>query len=117
MTILLFALWGSLVALNILDGHSTWMVLRPKHLNREKNPLARWIFSRLGIVWGIVVSELLWIGFITCVFFLLLKGSNPLALKMLLGLLALGNLVFLALVINNYLVWRRIRKRDSQAGN
>ena len=51
------------------------------------------------------------------VFFLLLRGSNPLALKILLGLLALGNLIFLALVINNYLVWHKIRKRDSQDGD
>ena len=46
-----------------------------------------------------------------------MRLRHRLALKILLGLLALGNLVFLALVINNYLVWHRIRKRDSRAGD
>ena len=32
------------VILNILDGHSTWKVIQPNHLHRERNPVARWIF-------------------------------------------------------------------------
>ena len=87
----------------------------PQASEPREEPVCLLIFSPAGL--GHRGFELLWIGFITCVFFLLLRGSNPLALKILLGLLALGNLIFLALVINNYLVWRRIRKRDSQDGD
>lgn len=112
MSLILFILYGSLLALNLLDGHSTWRVLRPRHLSRERNPLARWIFSKLGVPRGIIVAEILWMGFITAVVFLALGQDNPAVEKLLLVLLLLGNLVFLAVVVSNYIVLHKIR-RDS----
>lgn len=110
MSLLVLILYVSLLTLNLLDGHSTWRVLRPRHLSRERNPLARWIFSKLGVLRGIIVAEMLWMGFITAVVFLALGLGSPILEKLLPALLILGNLVFLIVVISNYLVLRKIRR-------
>ena len=45
------------LALNVLDAHSTWCVLRPNHYERERNPIARWILRKLGLVRGIMIFK------------------------------------------------------------
>ena len=57
----LVALYSILVALNLLDGFSTWLVLKPNHYHRERNPVARWMFIKLGLTRGLVLAEVLWI--------------------------------------------------------
>lgn len=111
MTILALVLYGTLLVLNVLDGHYTWKVLRPRHLTRESNPLARWIFSKLGLLRGIVVAELLWIGFITLVVWLAFRLRAPGWEAALIGVLAIGNAVFLAVVIHNLKVWRNLKRK------
>ncbi len=111
MTLLALILYGTLLALNVLDGHYTWKVLRPSHLSRESNPLARWIFARLGLLKGIVVAELLWIGFITLVVWLAFRIQAPAWDIALIALLAIGNLVFLGVVIHNVKVWRNLKRK------
>ncbi len=45
--------------LNVLDGHSTWLVIRPHHFGRERNPVARWAFRKLGLPHGIFLFKAL----------------------------------------------------------
>ncbi|MFO8145095.1 MAG: hypothetical protein R6T89_05150 [Candidatus Syntrophosphaera sp.] len=42
MAAVLIALYAAFVVFNVLDGYSTWKVLRPDHYARELNPVARW---------------------------------------------------------------------------
>jgi hypothetical protein len=111
MIAILLSLYGLLVTLNLLDGFSTWKVLQPDKLQRERNPLARKLFNALGIPRGIIVAELLWIGFITAVFFLLWK--HPSLDLALLILLCLGVAIFAWIVTGNFRSWRRLRRRDN----
>lgn len=108
MTLALLILYGVLVALNSLDGYSTWKVLKPHHYRRERNPLARRIFQKLGIPRGIIVAELLWIGFISLVFFLL--WDKPALNGVLLVLLCIGVLAFTWVVASNFRAYRRIKE-------
>jgi hypothetical protein len=110
MTLALLILYGALVVLNSLDGYSTWKVLRPSHYHREHNPVARRLFQKLGLKLGIVVAEILWIGFITLLFFLLWR--NPMFNGALLVLLGLGVLAFSFVVVGNFRAWGRLRKRE-----
>ncbi len=107
MTLALLILYGVLVVLNSLDGYSTWKVLKPHHYRREHNPLARRIFQKLGIPRGIIVAELLWIGFISLVFFLL--WDKPALNGVLLVLLSIGVLAFAWVVASNFRAYRRIK--------
>ena len=106
----LVALFAILVALNVLDGVSTWQVLKPNHYHRERNPLARWMFMKLGLTRGVLLAEVLWIGFIGAVFFL--TFTHPVGSVVLLVLLCVGVLIFLRVVSGNFRTWRRIRQRE-----
>lgn len=111
MFLLPFLLYLALVALNLLDGISTWHFVRPGHFHREANPLARWMFRKLGITRGIILAELLWIGLISLIFFL--TWSMPVLGSVLIALLAIGIVVFAYVVIDNFRFLRRIRQRES----
>ena len=106
----LVALYFILVALNLLDGLSTWQVLKPNHYHRERNPAARWMFIKLGLTRGLVLAEVLWIGFISAVFFL--TFTHPVWNVALLVLLCVGVLVFLRVVSGNFRAWQSIRQRE-----
>lgn len=110
MLVTLSILYSVLVALNILDGVSTWKVVKPDNYHRERNPLARWMFSKLGLVKGLIIAELVWIGLISAVFFLLAK--HPVLDTALLIMLGVGVLVFAAVVMSNIRTWRSIRQRE-----
>lgn len=110
MFALQFILYIVLVVLNVLDGVSTWKVVRPKHLHRERNPVARWIFAKLGLLPGILLAEFLWISAITAVVFLL--GSLPVWGYVVLALLFIGIAIFTWIVLNNLKNWRLIRSRE-----
>jgi len=99
MNLILISLYLVMVLLNLLDGLSTWLFVKPDHYQREANPLARWIFLRLGITRGIILSELAWIGCFSLAFFLF--WQNPSLQLPLLLLLSLGVLVFAWIVTGN----------------
>ncbi len=107
---MLSILYAVLVVLNILDGVSTWKVVKPNHYHRERNPVARWMFTKLGITRGIILAEILWIGFISGIFFLLAR--HPILDTALLVLLGVGVLSFFIVVSGNFRAWRRIRQRE-----
>ena len=91
--------------LNVLDAHSTWMVLRPHYYSRERNPIARWIFRKLGPVRGIVVFKSVLLLFLaTCIGFYAAYDAFTISIVML-G----ANLVFFVVVYHNYRMARRVR--------
>ena len=68
MDILLLVLYLVLLVLNLTDGITTWIFVRPDHYEREANPVARWMFKKLGITFGIILAELLWLGAVSLLY-------------------------------------------------
>ncbi len=99
--------FGIFVALNILDGHSTWKVIQPNNYHRERNPLARWIFRKLGLPRGIVVFKAGLLLILGGAFAYYAKKDTR-TLNVTLGV---ANLIFLAVVIHNYRVYTKINTR------
>jgi len=92
--------------LNILDGHSTFLVLKPHHYHREKNPLARWIFRKLGIPRGIIIFKtlLLTILILAISYY---TAWDPLTINI---AMLVADILFLLVVLHNYRVYRRIKR-------
>lgn len=93
------------LVLNIFDGHSTWLVIRPHYYHREKNPVARWAFKKLGLPQGIVIFK--------TVLLLILAAAmtwygyyDPFTLNI---VLSVANLVFIIVVWHNYRTYRKIK--------
>lgn len=95
------------IMLNILDAHSTWLVIRPNHYRREKNPVARWVFKKLGLPRGIIIFKVV-------IFAILIPAGvyyavlEPLTLNI---VLIVANIVFGLVVHNNYRIHRRMARR------
>lgn len=101
--------WGLLflfIIVNILDAHSTFMVLRPHYYERERNPIARWVFRKLGIPSGIIIFKVALLSILipAMAFY---AGNDLLTINI---VLVVSNLVFALVVHNNYLVYRKIRR-------
>lgn len=93
------------IILNILDGHSTFLVLKPHHYHREKNPVARWIFKKLGIPRGIIIFKtLLLVVLILAISYYAAWDALTINVTLL-----VADLVFLLVVLHNYRVYRRMR--------
>lgn len=93
------------IILNILDGHSTFLVLKPHHYQREKNPVARWIFKKLGIPRGIIIFKtLLLVVLILAISYYAAWDALTINVTLL-----VADLVFLLVVLHNYRVYRRMR--------
>lgn len=103
---LLIALFVIFTLLNILDGHSTWQVIKPNHFHRERNPLARWIFRKLGIPRGIVIFKVILLLILAGAFYIYSR-SDVLTLNI---VLLVANTVFLLVVVHNYQVSRRLHR-------
>lgn len=91
--------------LNILDGHSTYLVVSKTSLKSEKNPIARWIFKKLGLLKGIFFLK-----FISLVLTILIFLNYKLIKDEINIILAAGNLFYLFVVINNYRNYKKYQK-------
>ncbi|MDD3632323.1 MAG: DUF5658 family protein [Candidatus Syntrophosphaera sp.] len=110
---LLIVLFLVFVILNILDGHSTWKVLYPDKYHREINPLARWVFRKLGVTSGIIIYKTVLILLIGILFWYYAK-KETLSLNI---ILSVANIVFLITVVHNYRVYNKIHPRPSKNDN
>lgn len=104
---LLIVLFTAFVLLNVLDGHSTWMVLRPDHYRRERNPVARWIFRKFGLPRGIVIFKFVLLLVLSALF-AFYAASDTFTLNI---VLLVADIVFLVVVLHNYKVYRRMAPR------
>ena len=90
-----------------MDGISTWLVLRPDHFEREANPIAKWIFIKLGIPNGIIITEMAVLAILSPLIFLLAASQMEIAVVLLIA----ANLVFLWVVSDNLRIAFRYRKK------
>ena len=92
--------------LNVLDAHSTWLVISPNHFYREKNIFARFFFKKLGPLSGIITFKVLLLSILgLLIWFYVLPEYLSLNISML-----IGNAIFIAVVWNNYRIYRRISR-------
>lgn len=105
--ITLYILYGVYAALNIMDGVSTWLVLRPDHYEREANPLAKRIFIWLGLPRGIIITETAVLAILTPLIFILAASQLEIAVVLLMA----ANLVFLWVVSDNLRIAFRYRQK------
>lgn len=91
--------------LNILDGHSTWLVVRPDHYERERNPIARWVFRKLRLPRAIPLFKALLL--LILAFVIWHWRSDKVTLNI---ALSIGNVLFIFVVWHNYKVYRRIKR-------
>ncbi|MBI9030928.1 hypothetical protein JEZ13_02830 [bacterium] len=93
--------------LNILDAHSTWLVIRPNHYYRERNILARYCFKKLGLIKGILFFKL----FLLSVFsIIIIMYVWPEYLTLNISIL-IGDLIFTLVVFNNYRIHRKLKRK------
>ncbi len=94
------------IALNILDVHSTFLVVSNTSTRSERNPVARFLLRKLGVKRGLVTLKLLLIPILA-----LMVWYYPQARKEIVGVLLLSNFLYLLVVANNYRIHRRIQRR------
>ena len=91
--------------LNILDGHSTYLVLKPNYYHREKNPVARWVFKKLKIPNGIIIFKTVLMAIlILAISYYTVWDSLTINIAM-----TVADLLFLIVVLHNYRLYRRIK--------
>jgi hypothetical protein len=103
---LFWVLLSTFTVLNWLDAHSTYLVMRPHYYYRERNPVARWCFRKLGIPRGIIIFK----AILLCVLIpamIFYAGEDVFTINI---VLLVSSLVFMLVVAHNYRVYRRICK-------
>jgi hypothetical protein len=106
---LLLAQCMAFFILNILDGISTWLVLKPDHYERERNPIARWVFRKLKLPYAIIFFKALLLSFMGV--FIAYNWKEALTINT--GLL-FGNLLFIFVVRHNFRVHNRYLQYERQ---
>ncbi len=91
--------------LNVLDGHSTYLVVRRSSLRSERNPFARWVFSKLGLLKGIFALKGIIVLLLPLMFWVYKEEPKDINL-----VLIVANTAYSAVVINNYRNFLKIMK-------
>jgi hypothetical protein len=90
--------------LNVLDAHSTYQVLKPNHYEREKNPVARWVFRKLQIPRGIVIFKVILMS-ILIVAISYYAAWDPFTINI---AMLIADVLFVVVVLHNYRIARRL---------
>lgn len=94
------------IILNILDGHSTYLVMRPDHYRRERNPVARFVFRKIGIPNGIILFKAVLLSILIPAMGFY-AGNDLFTINI---VLLSSNGVFSYVVIHNYRLYKKIQK-------
>ena len=103
---LLFALLLLLAILNILDAISTWKVVKLGNNNNERNPLARFLFKKLGLIPAMIILKgisIIIVGYVALFYKKFLPDIHTFALVL--------NAFYLYIVIHNYHVLNKMKTR------
>lgn len=92
--------------LNILDAHSTWKVCKPDKFECEMNPVARFVFKKMGLKKGIISFKV----FLLSIFGTVVYKTMLITLKELNIILVFANLLFAYIVGHNYKIVKKRKK-------
>ncbi len=91
------------ILLNFLDAHSTYLVIKKSNLKSEKNPIARFIFRKFGIIKGMFFLKMISIFLIPLMFWTYQEDPGSIN-----SLLIFVNLLYSAVIINNYRIEKKL---------
>jgi hypothetical protein len=91
--------------LNVMDGHSTFLVVSNSNLRSERNPFARFLFRKLGLKTGIITLKSFSILIIPLAYIFIKDLRSELTFVLL-----VANAFYIVVVWNNYRNYRRILK-------
>jgi len=91
------------ILLNFLDAHSTYLVVKKSNLKSEKNPIARFIFRKMGIIKGMFFLKMIIIFLIPLMIWT--YREDPKSINY---LLLFVNFLYTAVVTNNYRIDKRL---------
>ncbi|MFA5498102.1 MAG: DUF5658 family protein [Candidatus Cloacimonas sp.] len=92
------------VILNVLDGHSTYLVISKTSHTNERNPIARFIFKKIGPLAGVIVIKSLIVPLVFLMFYFFSFKSLQMNI-----ILLVANVLYLLTVINNYNVLKKVK--------
>ncbi len=95
--------------LNIMDGHSTFLVVSNSSLKSERNPLARTLFRLIGLKTGIMLLKFFSVFIILTAYIFVKELRSELNIVLL-----IANLFYLFVVTNNYRNYRNIQKYQTK---
>ena len=90
---------------NILDAHSTYLVVTNTSIRSEKNPVARYLFRKFGLLKGMILLKTIIVVVLILIFFV-----YPFTNFELHTILSISIIVYLAVVLNNYRIYSNIKK-------
>ena len=102
---LFWSLLALFVLLNALDGHSTYLVMRPNHYKRERNPVARYFFRKIGIPNGIIIFKAVLLAILMPAMGFY-AGNDAFTINI---VLLVFNILFALVVIHNYRLYIKIK--------
>ncbi len=88
--------------LNVLDGWTTWLVMKPDHYDRERNPIARLFFRKLKAPASIILFKVVLLSGLGL--FIIHWWIESLTLNI---ALLIGNLLYVFVVRHNHKVHRK----------
>jgi uncharacterized protein YacL len=91
------------MVLNFMDAHSTYLVIRNSNLKSERNPFARYIFNKIGIIRGMVILKLISFSLIPLMIFAYTESPKSINY-----LLIFINFLYSIVVSNNYKIFKKI---------
>ncbi len=103
---LFWSFLGLFILLNVLDAHSTYLVMRPNHFRRERNPVARFIFRIIGIPNGIIIFKAVLLAILIPAMGFY-AGNDLFTINI---VLLVSNMVFTWVVIHNYRLYKKIKE-------
>jgi len=95
------------LALNVLDGLSTWLVMRPDHFDRERNPIARTVFRALKPPASIIFFKATLLSALGVFFAYWWREALTLNIALL-----IGNLLYIFVVRHNIKVHKKYEEND-----
>ncbi len=105
MSLLFWILLSLFVVLNILDAHSTIKVVSNGSERNEFNPIARFLFKKIGLLPGIIILK----SIILLLIYLVISYYKYMQSEIYL-ILIFANLIYALVVIHNYRTYRKIMK-------
>jgi len=103
---LLFSLFLLLAVLNVLDGISTWKVVKRGSNKNEKNPLARFLFNLMG-----PIPAMIFLKGIAIIIILYISINYQDFEPEVHTLMIILNLIYLYIVLHNYKVLKILKSR------
>lgn len=105
MSLIFWILISLFILLNVLDAHSTIKVVRNGSEKNEFNPIARFLFKKIGLFAGIAILK----SIIILLIYLIISYYKYMQNEIY-TILIFANLIYAMVVFHNYRTYRKILK-------